>query len=101
MSRLVKVQEITQFSFVKKRSDRYNFPTIYASVLNFLLACASHISIISWQKSPSLAFENCRIMKKTVFLHVTPFKAAGKKKKKKKKKNGQTVKPFQRLMPVS
>ena len=41
MSRLVKVQE-----FVKKRSDRYNFPTIYASVLNILLACASHTSII-------------------------------------------------------
>ena len=35
-----------QFSFVKKRSDRYNFPTIYASVLNILLACASHTSII-------------------------------------------------------
>ena len=36
-----------QFSFVKKRSDRYNFPTINASVLNILLACASRISIIS------------------------------------------------------
>ena len=23
-----------QFSFVKKRSDRYNFPTIYATVLD-------------------------------------------------------------------
>ena len=35
-----------QFSFVKERSDRYNFPTIYASVLDILLACASHMSII-------------------------------------------------------
>ena len=34
-----------EFSFVKKRSDRYNFPSIYASILNILLACASHISI--------------------------------------------------------
>ena len=66
-----------QFSFVKKRSDRNNFPTINASVLNILLACTSRISIISWQKSLSLAFHNCRIMQKTVFLHVTPWKGAG------------------------
>ena len=45
MSRLVKVQEIYN---VKKRSDRYNFPWIYASILNILLACASHISITLW-----------------------------------------------------
>ena len=55
-----------QFSFVKKRCDRYNFPTINASVLNILLACASRISISSWQKSLSVAFHNCRIMQKTV-----------------------------------
>ena len=35
-----------QCSFVKKRSNRYNFPRIYASVLNILLACASHMSVI-------------------------------------------------------
>ena len=66
-----------QFSFVKKRSDRYNFPSIYASVLNILLACTSRISIISWQKSLSLAFHSCCIMRNTVSLHVTPCKGAG------------------------
>ena len=66
-----------QFSFVKKRSDRYIFPTSNASVLNILLDCTSRISIISWQKSLSLAFHSCCIMQKTVFLHVTPCKGAG------------------------
>ena len=66
-----------QFSFVRKRSDRYIFPTINASVLNILLACASRKSIIYWQKSLSLAFHNGRIMQKTVFLHVRPCKGAG------------------------
>ena len=66
-----------QISFVKKRSDRCNFPTINASVLNILLPCASRIRIISWQKSLSLAFHKCRIRQKTVFLHVTPCKGAG------------------------
>ena len=66
-----------QFSFVRKRSDRYIFPTINASVLNILLACTRRISIISWQKSLSLAFHSCCIMQKTVLLHVTPCKGAG------------------------
>ena len=40
-----------QLSFVKKWSDRYNFPRIYATVLKILVACASHMSIIDWYKS--------------------------------------------------
>ena len=89
-----------QFSFVKKRSDRYIFPTINASVLNILLACASRISIISWKKSLSLAFHSCCIMQKTVFLHVRPCKGAGNLQFS-FVKNGPTAITFQRLMPVS